>query len=115
MKLKIADSVPCSETLLVAPHFQNALRGEWSGTTISGRNWKVHRGDALTVLARLPDQSVHCIVTSPPYFWLRDYGVKGQIGLEETVSGYIDSICDVMDQAKRVLRSDGLLSLRMLI
>ena len=41
-------------------------------------------GDALTVLAGLPAESVHCVVTSPPYYGLRDYGVDGQIGLETT-------------------------------
>lgn len=45
----------------------------------------IHVGDALEVLRTLPDESVHCIVTSPPYWGLRDYGVEGQIGLEPTL------------------------------
>ena len=45
-------------------------------------SWKVRQGDALARLREMPDESVHCCVTSPPYFGLRDYGVEGQIGLE---------------------------------
>lgn len=55
----------------------------------------------------MPDTRIHCVVTSPPYFWLRDYGVEGQIGLEERVDEYIDAITDIMNEVRRVLRSDG--------
>ena len=48
-----------------------------------------------------------CVVTSPPYWQLRDYGVKGQIGLEATFQEYIQKICDVFDQVKRVLKPTG--------
>lgn len=54
---------------------------------------------------------MNCIVTSPPYFWLRDYGVEKQIGLEDTVDGFVDAIGDVMEEAFRVLSNDGLLFL----
>ena len=47
---------------------------------------RIYCGDALTVLKILPDNSVNCCVTSPPYYALRDYGVDGQIGREETLS-----------------------------
>lgn len=86
---------------------------EWHGTRASGQHWSVYQGDAAATLSRLPDESIHCVVTSPPYFWLRDYGVEGQIGLEETVAGYVDAICTVMNQVKRVLRPDGLLFLNL--
>lgn len=86
---------------------------EWHGTRGAGQHWSVYQGDAAATLAGLPDESIHCVVTSPPYFWLRDYGVEGQIGLEETVAGYVDAICAVMDQVKRVLRPDGLLFLNL--
>jgi len=46
---------------------------------------RIYQGDALEVLRTLPDESVHCVVTSPPYWGLRDYGVDGQLGLEECV------------------------------
>lgn len=63
--------------------------------------------DALDFLRTLPDESVHCIVTSPPYFGLRDYGVDGQIGLESTPRDFVDVLVAVFREARRVLRSDG--------
>lgn len=54
-----------------------------------------------------PSQSIHCCVTSPPYFGLRDYGVEGQIGLEKTVGEYVERLVEVFREVKRVLRDDG--------
>lgn len=82
---------------------------KWYGKNAAGVPWSIYNGAAEDVLCRLPENSVHCVVTSPPYYWLRDYGVIGQIGLEETVQGYVDSLGKVMDAVKRVLRPDGLL------
>lgn len=82
-----------------------------SGISSSGLNWTIYNGDSLEVLKSLPDESFNCVVTSPPYFWLRDYGVEGQIGLEETVEGYVNAISSVMGEVKRVLKSDGVLFL----
>jgi DNA modification methylase len=65
------------------------------------------QGDALLGLKSLPDESVNCVVTSPPYWALRDYGVSGQLGLEPTFQEYITKLCDIFDEAKRVLRKDG--------
>ena len=65
-------------------------------------------GDAFETLRGLPSESVNCVVTSPPYFWLRDYGVDGQIGLEDTVSDYVENVCQVFEELYRVLRRDGL-------
>lgn len=70
-------------------------------------------GDVLDALAALPDQSVHCIVTSPPYWGLRDYGVSGQLGLEPTPEEYVDRLVTVFREARRVLRSDGTLWLNL--
>jgi DNA modification methylase len=67
----------------------------------------IHVGDARSVLSTMPSESVHCAVTSPPYWSLRDYGVDGQIGLEETVDEWIRSLVAVFDQVHRVLRNDG--------
>lgn len=64
-------------------------------------------GDAQEVLWTLPDESVHCCVTSPPYYGLRDYGVEGQIGLEETVDAYVSRLLEVFREVRRVLRVDG--------
>ena len=68
-------------------------------------------GDALAVLKTLPAQSFDCVVTSPPYYWLRDYGVEGQIGHEETVIEYVKALVDVMDEVRRVLKDRGLVFL----
>lgn len=84
---------------------------EWHGETVLGQRWSVYQGQAEEVLRRFPSESMNCVVTSPPYFWLRDYGVDGQIGLEETVNGYVQAINSVMDEVKRVLCKDGLLFL----
>jgi len=70
-------------------------------------------GDALTELKKLPDESVHCCVTSPPYWGLRDYGVPGQIGLETTPEAYVEKMVDVFAEVRRVLRADGTLWLNL--
>ena len=67
----------------------------------------IHVGDALAVLRTLPDASVHCCVTSPPYWGLRDYGVDGQLGLEETPQQFVAGMCAVFEEVRRVLRPDG--------
>lgn len=84
---------------------------DWQGSSSDGLKWGVCHGQSKEVLSRLPDESVNCIVTSPPYYWLRDYGVDGQIGLEDSVEGYVSSLCSVMNEARRVLRKDGVLFL----
>ena len=66
-------------------------------------------GDCREMLATLPDGSVHCCVTSPPYFGLRDYGVDGQLGLEETPDAFIAGMVAVFQEVRRVLRDDGTL------
>lgn len=64
-------------------------------------------GDVRQRICDLPDESVHCVVTSPPYFGLRDYGNAGQIGLEATPDAYIAELVAVFRDAWRALRSDG--------
>lgn len=66
-------------------------------------------GDALSVLRTLPSESVHCVVTSPPYYGLRDYGHDGQIGLEATPDAYLTELVVVFREVRRVLRSEGTL------
>lgn len=66
-------------------------------------------GDAATQLRTLADESVNCCVTSPPYWGLRDYGVAGQLGLEDTVAIYLDRMTEVFREVRRVLRKDGTL------
>ena len=68
---------------------------------------EIIQGDALAILRSLPDESVQMCVTSPPYWGLRDYGVDGQMGLEETLEEYIEKMVVVCREVRRVLRSDG--------
>lgn len=84
----------------------------WQGI-YRNKNWTLYCGDSEETLKQVEDESVNCIITSPPYYCLRDYGIEGQIGLEETVDNYVQSICAVMDQCFRVLRKDGLLFLNL--
>ncbi len=72
-----------------------------------------HHGDCREVLRTLPDKSVHCCVTSPPYFGLRDYGVSGQIGLEATPDAFVAEMVAVFREVRRVLRDDGTLFLNL--
>lgn len=65
--------------------------------------------DCLTALSLMPSGFLSCCVTSPPYFGLRDYGVDGQIGLEETPEAYVARLVDVFREVRRVLRDDGTL------
>ena len=70
---------------------------------------KVYLGDSLSVLRDLPDESVDCRVTSPPYYGLRDYGEAGQIGLEETPEEYTEKLAALFREVRRVLKKDGTL------
>jgi DNA modification methylase len=69
---------------------------------------RIITGDARQQLKLLPSESVHCIVTSPPYLGLRDYGCEGQIGLEETPEAFVDELVKLFGEARRVLRDDGM-------
>ena len=81
--------------------------------TSNGVAWNVYQGDSHTILQQLPEESYNCCVTSPPYYWLRNYGVDGQIGQEDTVAEYVKTIADVMDEVHKKLKSDGLLFLNL--
>ena len=70
-------------------------------------------GDATERLGQLPESCVDCVVTSPPYFLLRDYGVDGQLGLEPTVEGWVRGLRGVMTEVARVLKSTGSLWLNL--
>jgi DNA modification methylase len=74
---------------------------------------RLFHGDCRAVLPTLPEASVHCVVTSPPYWGLRDYGVEGQLGLEPTPEAYVAAMVGVFRDVRRVLRDDGTLWLNM--
>lgn len=67
----------------------------------------VHHGDTRAVMAELEPESVHCVVTSPPYWGLRDYGEPGQLGLEPTPEEYVENMVAVFREVRRVMRADG--------
>lgn len=68
---------------------------------------EIKQGDSLAVLKTLPNESIDCIVTSPPYWALRDYDTPGQLGLEPTFQEYIAKLCEIFDEAHRVLKKTG--------
>lgn len=70
---------------------------------------RIINGDSLSVLKQMPDCCIDCCVTSPPYYALRDYGVQGQIGLEESPEKYVERLTDVFMEVHRVLKDDGTL------
>ena len=76
-------------------------------------SWELLQGDVLDRLAEIETGTVQCCVTSPPYWGLRDYGVDGQIGLEETPNEYVTKMVQVFREVKRVLRDDGTLWLNL--
>jgi len=74
---------------------------------------EIKTGDCRDILKSMPDASVNCVVTSPPYFGLRDYGHDSQIGLEPTPAEFVASMVDVFREVRRVLRDDGTLWLNL--
>jgi len=73
----------------------------------SGHFAAIMRGDSATLLKSLPNDVFNVAVTSPPYYWVRDYGYNGQLGHEESVDGYIDALMAVFDEVKRTLHPEG--------
>lgn len=71
------------------------------------------QGDCLARMRELPDESVNCCVTSPPYWGLRDYGVDGQLGLEATPEEYVQHMVKVFREVRRILKTDGTLWLNL--
>ena len=76
-------------------------------------DFEIITGDCLESLRGLPSESVHCCITSPPYWGLRDYGIEGQVGLEESPEQYVQKIVGVFREVRRVLRDDGTLWLNL--
>lgn len=74
---------------------------------------KIYKEDCRETLTKLPDKSINCCVTSPPYYGLRDYGDEGQIGLEETPEQYVEKLVFIFREVRRVLRDDGTLWLNL--
>ena len=102
----VAKEIPLALTNICGLH-------EFKGHTKQGSPWVVHRGDARVVLKTLPEKHFACAITSPPYYWQRDYDVEGQIGKEPQIEEYVDAIVETMDGVRRVLREDGVLFLNL--
>src|SRR5258708_2167000 len=73
----------------------------------------MYKGDVRQILPMMPSGYFNSVVTSPPYFWQRDYYEADQIGLEQTIKGYVDVLTGVMVEVYRVLAKDGLLFLNL--
>ncbi|MDR2879724.1 MAG: site-specific DNA-methyltransferase [Fusobacteriales bacterium] len=70
---------------------------------------KIYKGDALEQLKKIETESIDCIVTSPPYWQLRDYGVEGQLGLEKSLDEFLEKLTNIFQEAYRVLKETGTL------
>lgn len=86
---------------------------EWRGNTKNGAQWEIHRGDVIEVLKSFPPNKYNCVITSPPYYWQRDYKVNGQYGLEKSIADYVSNIVRAMEEVRRVLAKDGVLFLNL--
>jgi DNA modification methylase len=85
----------------------------YSGTTKAKLDWSIYQGNSFDTLQGLKSNSVDCVVTSPPYFWLRDYGVEGQLGQEKSIDLYVQNLVCVMEEIRRVLKNKGCLFLNL--
>lgn len=93
---------------LVQPTFRPS-ETQWAGKTSKRVAWSIHEGNAASVLATLPRESVDCVVTSPPYYCQRDYETANQIGLEPTIKEYVTAVADAMDGVRETLKGPGVL------
>ncbi len=84
------------------------MTAEWHGP-----GWRLLCGNASSLAATLPPASVDCVVTSPPYYWQRDYEVEGQIGHESTIDGYVSRLVETFRAVQPALAEDGTLFLNL--
>jgi DNA modification methylase len=85
----------------------------FAGSLPNGRWWNLYQGDCRSALKLIEESSVNCIITSPPYYWQRDYGVPSQIGHESTVQAFVDAIVACFREMRRVLKDDGVVFLNL--
>lgn len=84
-----------------------------SGKRDSGTSWTVLNGDSKKVAPTLAPSSINCVITSPPYYWQRDYEVDGQFGLEPTIDGYVENLVDTFAAIRPALTDDGVVFLNL--
>lgn len=98
----------CGERFLASEEAERDSESTHNAFTQDGGNFAgMLFGDSATMLKRLPDDVFNVAVTSPPYFWQRDYGYDGQLGHEESVEAYIAGLMDVFDEVRRTLHPEG--------
>ena len=108
-----------TDSMVILTEVERQYEGPVPGRPIKGwhsktpSQWSLYCGQAAEALRLVDEASVDCVVTSPPYFWLRDYQVEGQIGQEDSVAEYISAINDVMEEVFRVLKPSGTLFLNL--
>lgn len=95
------------ETKIDEPSSSTTQLGRSSWITADSKIAGVMQGDSATMLKQLPDEIFNVAVTSPPYYWVRDYGYDGQVGHEESVDAYIAALMKVFDEVKRTLHPEG--------
>lgn len=83
------------------------------GAGPSKSKWTIMLGDCREVLSELPPSSVDCVITSPPYFWQRDYEVEGQFGLEPTIDGFVENLREAFAAVWPVLKDTGVVYLNL--
>lgn len=100
-------SAPKSDaaTPATAPHAQ--------GERTNGTSWTLYNGDSKHVSQSLKPESVNCVITSPPYYWQRDYQVDGQFGLESSIDGFVSNLRDTFAAIKPALTKDGVVYLNL--
>jgi len=105
------------QATVAAPPRHDEIRStglnEWGGLSSKGLSWKIHLGETIDVCSRLEQNSIDCIVTSPPYYWQRDYDAVGQIGLEPTIDGYVTALVQRIEALRAPLKSTGTLFLNL--
>lgn len=84
-----------------------------SGNRECGTSWTVFNGDSKIVSGDLAPGSINCVITSPPYYWQRDYEVDGQFGLEPTIDGYVDNLRETFAALRPALADDGVVFLNL--
>lgn len=102
--------MPPQETILLQPTREGGIH---CSALLPGQFVNIINGDCRTALKELPSESIQCVVTSPPYWGLRDYGHADQIGQEETPDAYVHTMRQVFAEVWRVLKDDGILWLNL--
>jgi len=89
------------------------IAGQMAETDATSPAFHLALGDCIEVMQSMPDESVNCIITSPPYWGMRDYQVKGQIGMEDSLDLFIEKMSEVFSECRRILTADGTLWLNL--